>query len=121
MPLFAWMDQLRGQASAVGGTVLSHLGNHEWMNAMGDWRYAASAIPYIICVNSFCMKICLPLRTRHIWLSLCSPKGVKYRRNWTFMGKQLHNRFPFTFTPPHWASQHSFPATSLEAFTLPEG
>ncbi|KAF9446825.1 Metallo-dependent phosphatase [Macrolepiota fuliginosa MF-IS2] len=37
--LFAWMDRLRGQASAVGGIVLSHLGNHEWMNAIGDWRY----------------------------------------------------------------------------------
>ena len=33
------MDKLRDQAQAVGGTVLSHLGNHEWMNATGDWRY----------------------------------------------------------------------------------
>lgn len=33
------MDKLRDQAEAVGGTVLSHLGNHEWMNAIGDWRY----------------------------------------------------------------------------------
>ncbi|KAH0585209.1 hypothetical protein J132_10120 [Termitomyces sp. J132] len=40
--LFDWMDQLRGQAAAVGGTVLSHLGNHEWMNAIGDWRYVYS-------------------------------------------------------------------------------
>ncbi|KAM6490534.1 Metallo-dependent phosphatase-like protein [Amanita muscaria] len=37
--LFRWMDQLRAQAAAVGGTVLSNLGNHEWMNAIGDWRY----------------------------------------------------------------------------------
>lgn len=37
--LFAWMDRLRGQALATGGTVLTHLGNHEWMNAIGDWRY----------------------------------------------------------------------------------
>ncbi|KAH9945176.1 Metallo-dependent phosphatase [Epithele typhae] len=37
--LYTWMDQLRDQARAVGGTVLSHLGNHEWMNAIGDWRY----------------------------------------------------------------------------------
>ncbi|KAG6862541.1 hypothetical protein C0995_000089 [Termitomyces sp. Mi166 len=37
--LFDWMDQLRSQAAAVGGTMLSHLGNHEWMNAIGDWRY----------------------------------------------------------------------------------
>ncbi|GLB40376.1 putative calcineurin-like phosphoesterase [Lyophyllum shimeji] len=37
--LFDWMDRLRGQAAASGGTVLSHLGNHEWMNALGDWRY----------------------------------------------------------------------------------
>ncbi|TFK92640.1 Metallo-dependent phosphatase [Polyporus arcularius HHB13444] len=37
--LYDWMDKLRDQASAVGGTVLSHLGNHEWMNVIGDWRY----------------------------------------------------------------------------------
>ncbi|KAA1467613.1 Metallo-dependent phosphatase [Dentipellis sp. KUC8613] len=37
--LFDWMEQLRAQAQAAGGLVLSHLGNHEWMNAIGDWRY----------------------------------------------------------------------------------
>ncbi|KAF8972208.1 Metallo-dependent phosphatase-like protein [Flammula alnicola] len=37
--LFLWMDRLRAQAARVGGAVLSHLGNHEWMNAIGDWRY----------------------------------------------------------------------------------
>ncbi|KAI0635943.1 Metallo-dependent phosphatase [Trametes polyzona] len=37
--LYMWMDRLRDQAKAVGGTVLTHLGNHEWMNAIGDWRY----------------------------------------------------------------------------------
>jgi len=37
--LFVWMDRLRSQATYAGGVVLSHLGNHEWMNAIGDWRY----------------------------------------------------------------------------------
>ena len=37
-----WMDKLRDQAQAVGGTVLSHLGNHEWMNVIGDWRYVVA-------------------------------------------------------------------------------
>ncbi|KAH8100831.1 hypothetical protein BXZ70DRAFT_1077448 [Cristinia sonorae] len=37
--LYMYMDKLRAQAQAVGGTVLSHLGNHEWMNVIGDWRY----------------------------------------------------------------------------------
>ncbi|KAG5637549.1 hypothetical protein H0H81_004180 [Sphagnurus paluster] len=37
--LFDWMDKLRGQAASTGGVMLSHLGNHEWMNAIGDWRY----------------------------------------------------------------------------------
>ncbi|KAI0749773.1 Metallo-dependent phosphatase [Daedaleopsis nitida] len=37
--LYMWMDKLRDQAHAVGGTVLTHLGNHEWMNVIGDWRY----------------------------------------------------------------------------------
>ncbi|KIY51729.1 Metallo-dependent phosphatase [Fistulina hepatica ATCC 64428] len=37
--LFTWMDELREQAEAAGAVMLSHLGNHEWMNAIGDWRY----------------------------------------------------------------------------------
>ncbi|KIK62431.1 hypothetical protein GYMLUDRAFT_198140 [Collybiopsis luxurians FD-317 M1] len=37
--LFTWMDKLRDQALANGGVVLSNLGNHEYMNAIGDWRY----------------------------------------------------------------------------------
>ncbi|OJT11453.1 hypothetical protein TRAPUB_12005 [Trametes pubescens] len=37
--LYEWMDKLREQAKATEGTVLTHLGNHEWMNAIGDWRY----------------------------------------------------------------------------------
>ncbi|KZT73029.1 Metallo-dependent phosphatase [Daedalea quercina L-15889] len=41
--LYAWMDKLREQAHEVDGTVLSHLGNHEWMNAIGDWRYVRSS------------------------------------------------------------------------------
>jgi hypothetical protein len=42
--LYDWMDQLRAQAHAVGGQVLSHLGNHEWMNVIGDWRLALFAL-----------------------------------------------------------------------------
>ncbi|KAJ6531938.1 Metallo-dependent phosphatase-like protein [Mycena capillaripes] len=37
--LFMWMEQLRIQAAAVGGVVLSHLGNHEVMNAIGLYVY----------------------------------------------------------------------------------
>ena len=29
------MDRLRSQALRTGGVVLSNLGNHEWMNAIG--------------------------------------------------------------------------------------
>jgi hypothetical protein len=36
--LFTWMDRLRTQAASKGGVVLSHLGNHEVMNSIGDWR-----------------------------------------------------------------------------------
>jgi len=37
--LYDLMDKLREQAKEKGGTVLTHLGNHEWMNVIGDWRY----------------------------------------------------------------------------------
>ncbi|KIJ66966.1 hypothetical protein HYDPIDRAFT_26381 [Hydnomerulius pinastri MD-312] len=37
--LFQWMDELREQAHGMGGTMITLLGNHEWMNAIGDWRY----------------------------------------------------------------------------------
>ena len=33
--LFSFMDKLRDKALAAGGMVLSHLGNHEWMNVIG--------------------------------------------------------------------------------------
>ncbi|MBW0511338.1 hypothetical protein O181_051053 [Austropuccinia psidii MF-1] len=37
--LYELMDQLRTQARSAGGAVVSLLGNHEYMNALGDWRY----------------------------------------------------------------------------------
>jgi hypothetical protein len=35
--LFSYMDKLRDQALAADGMILSHLGNHEWMNAIGEY------------------------------------------------------------------------------------
>lgn len=37
--IYRMMQTLRGQASGQGGQVVSVLGNHEVMNAIGDWRY----------------------------------------------------------------------------------
>ncbi|EGG06288.1 uncharacterized protein MELLADRAFT_74879 [Melampsora larici-populina 98AG31] len=37
--LYQLMDRLRNEAKAAGGAVVSLLGNHEYMNALGDWRY----------------------------------------------------------------------------------
>lgn len=31
------MEALRSQAQNAGGQMLSHLGNHEWMNAIGQF------------------------------------------------------------------------------------
>ncbi|KDQ07404.1 hypothetical protein BOTBODRAFT_38814 [Botryobasidium botryosum FD-172 SS1] len=39
LQLYELMERLRVEAKAAGGTVLSNLGNHEFMNAIGDWRY----------------------------------------------------------------------------------
>ena len=36
--IYRLMRKLRGQAASVGGQVVSVLGNHEIMNAIGDWR-----------------------------------------------------------------------------------
>ena len=38
LDIYELMRDLRGQASQVGGKVISILGNHEVMNAIGDWR-----------------------------------------------------------------------------------
>ncbi|KIR31231.1 serine-threonine protein phosphatase [Cryptococcus deuterogattii 2001/935-1] len=37
--IYRLMQSLRGQAASEGGKVVSILGNHEMMNAIGDWRY----------------------------------------------------------------------------------
>lgn len=36
--LYRLFDRLRKEASEVGGEVRNLLGNHEIMNALGDWR-----------------------------------------------------------------------------------
>lgn len=42
LDIYRMMRNLREQASAHGGGVVSILGNHEIMNAIGDWRYVTS-------------------------------------------------------------------------------
>lgn len=37
--LYRMFQTLRSQATQIGGRVFNCLGNHEMMNAMGDWRY----------------------------------------------------------------------------------
>ncbi|XAO26920.1 hypothetical protein I312_105761 [Cryptococcus bacillisporus CA1280] len=37
--IYRLIQSLRGQAASEGGKVVSILGNHEVMNAIGDWRY----------------------------------------------------------------------------------
>jgi len=41
--IYTWFEQLRQQARNAGGNVFSHLGNHEYMNVLGDWRYVPGA------------------------------------------------------------------------------
>lgn len=37
--IYAWMRNLTVQAESYGGKVIHLYGNHEYMNAMHDWRY----------------------------------------------------------------------------------
>ncbi|KAG9015363.1 hypothetical protein FRB95_010862 [Tulasnella sp. JGI-2019a] len=41
--MYRYIEGLRGQARAHGGDVRSHLGNHEVMNLIGDWRFVPPA------------------------------------------------------------------------------
>ena len=38
LDIYQMMRELRSQADGAGGQVISILGNHEVMNAVGDWR-----------------------------------------------------------------------------------
>ncbi|RXK38822.1 serine-threonine protein phosphatase [Tremella mesenterica] len=42
LDIYSLMRDLRSQASNAGGRVVSILGNHEMMNAIGDWRYVTA-------------------------------------------------------------------------------
>ncbi|WWC87538.1 uncharacterized protein L201_002428 [Kwoniella dendrophila CBS 6074] len=39
LDIYKLMSKLRSQSTDHGGKVISILGNHEFMNAIGDWRY----------------------------------------------------------------------------------
>lgn len=43
LDIYEMMARLRGEASSAGGRVVSIMGNHEFMNALSDWRYVSDA------------------------------------------------------------------------------
>lgn len=43
LDIYKLFEQLRTEAYVAGGRVVSILGNHEYMNALGDWRYVTNA------------------------------------------------------------------------------
>ncbi|KAJ7761916.1 Metallo-dependent phosphatase-like protein [Mycena maculata] len=51
--LFFWMERLRAQAAATGGVVLSHLGNHEIMNAIVKPHLVSKRYVYPSEINTF--------------------------------------------------------------------
>ena len=61
--LYMLMEKLRNQAHHAGAEVLSHLGNHEWMNAVGDWRY----VPFLL--RAFTIAIVLNITGRYVYAS----------------------------------------------------
>ena len=90
--LFSYMDKLRDQALAAGGMVLSHLGNHEWMNVIGmssdtlsprgptenpsssgDWRYVDPPQPFRAVVNIY-QDMCIRRSSKR---SVQSPRGER--------------------------------------------
>ena len=79
--LFTFMDKLRDQALEAGGTVLTHLGNHEWMNvigrqyyilthsltrnrSLGDWR-CADTNPFVRLLNTG-LDMCTHRKLTHL-------------------------------------------------------
>lgn len=58
--LFSYMDKLRDQALAAGGMVLSHLGNHEWMNVIGMFSESHSSYtrPYPESLSLRRLEVC---------------------------------------------------------------
>lgn len=43
--LYKWMEQLREEALHAGGTMFSHLGNHEFMNVLGEVSLISLNVP----------------------------------------------------------------------------
>lgn len=43
LDIYKLFQRLRTEADVAGGRVVSILGNHEYMNALGDWRYVTNA------------------------------------------------------------------------------
>lgn len=54
--IYRLMRKLRGQAAGQGGEVVSILGNHEVMNAIGDWRYVLRLLQSPQALTS--LKVC---------------------------------------------------------------
>jgi len=109
IPLFAWMDKLRAQAKETGGTMLSILGNHEWMNAIGT-TVRIFISPHVLITfhrglevivtrqfegckrtHIHLEKICLPIRTQDFRQHFCAPTHDYNRKHWAILGQQLYN------------------------------
>lgn len=51
--IYNWMDRLRDEAKEQGGHVMSHLGNHEWMNVIGMRRAHSTQMIHAYRLTSF--------------------------------------------------------------------
>ncbi|GAA5896092.1 uncharacterized protein JCM6883_001709 [Sporobolomyces salmoneus] len=96
---YKFMQSLRAGAEKVGGTVVSLLGNHEIMNALGDWRY----------VNPNDINSTTP-NARTFDRSFGGERNRREAMSTGWIGQEWRTNYSITARVPFLT--HSFPTTS---------
>ncbi|KAJ9477816.1 Serine-threonine protein phosphatase [Pseudozyma hubeiensis] len=101
IPLYRLFISLRSQAASAGGEVRNCLGNHEFMNALGDWRYITKGD-----VDSFG-----GVEKRRAAMSATGWIGQEWLNNYNVthtisLLPESHPQLPANYTPPRISFVH---------------